>query len=48
MLMTPPINTVTYHLWGMYPGHEINWDESPELMKTARQSLLYRGDAATG
>ncbi|MFI5132425.1 MAG: glycosyl hydrolase family 95 catalytic domain-containing protein [Chitinophagales bacterium] len=36
------------HLWGMYPGHEINWDESPELMKAARQSLLYRGDAATG
>jgi alpha-L-fucosidase 2 len=36
------------HLWGMYPGSEINWDESPELMKAARQSLLYRGDAATG
>ena len=36
------------HLWGMYPGSEINWDDSPELMKAARQSLLYRGDAATG
>lgn len=36
------------HLWGMYPGNEINWDESPEFMKAARQSLLYRGDAATG
>jgi alpha-L-fucosidase 2 len=36
------------HLWGMYPGNEINWDDSPELMKAARQSLLYRGDAATG
>ena len=36
------------HLWGMYPGNEINWDESAELMKAARQSLLYRGDAATG
>lgn len=36
------------HLWGQYPGHEINWDETPELMKAARQSLLYRGDAATG
>ncbi len=36
------------HLWGMYPGNEINWDESPELMKAARQSLIYRGDAATG
>ncbi len=36
------------HLWGMYPGSEINWDESPGLMKAARQSLIYRGDAATG
>ncbi|HEX6847859.1 MAG TPA: glycoside hydrolase N-terminal domain-containing protein [Chitinophagaceae bacterium] len=36
------------HLWGMYPGSEINWDDTPELMKAARQSLLYRGDAATG
>lgn len=36
------------HLWGMYPGNEINWDEDPELMNAARRSLLYRGDAATG
>ena len=36
------------HLWGVYPGNDINWDESPSLMKAARQSLLYRGDAATG
>jgi alpha-L-fucosidase 2 len=36
------------HLWGMYPGSEINWEEDPELMNAARQSLLYRGDAATG
>ncbi|MBL7738000.1 MAG: glycoside hydrolase N-terminal domain-containing protein [Chitinophagaceae bacterium] len=36
------------HLWGMYPGSGINWDETPALMKAARQSLLYRGDAATG
>ena len=36
------------HLWGMYPGSEINWDETAELMTAARQSLLYRGDAATG
>lgn len=36
------------HLWAVYPGSEINWDETPELMKAARQSLLYRGDAATG
>lgn len=36
------------HLWGMYPGAEINWDATPDLMKAARQSLLYRGDEATG
>ncbi|AHF16841.1 glycoside hydrolase family 95 protein [Niabella soli] len=36
------------HLWGVYPGNEINWETAPELMKAARQSLIYRGDAATG
>jgi len=36
------------HLWGVYPGSEINWEESPVMMKAARQSLIYRGDAATG
>lgn len=36
------------HLWAVYPGSEINWDHTPELMKAARQSLLYRGDEATG
>lgn len=36
------------HLWGLYPGSEINWDETPEMVKAARQSLIYRGDAATG
>jgi len=36
------------HLWGLYPGNEINWDETPELTKAARQSLIFRGDEATG
>lgn len=36
------------HLWAVYPGSEINWEQTPQLMKAARQSLLYRGDAATG
>ena len=36
------------HLWAQFPGNEINWDETPDLMKAARQSLIYRGDAATG
>ncbi|MFT4095083.1 MAG: glycoside hydrolase family 95 protein [Niabella sp.] len=36
------------HLWGVYPGTEINWEHTPDLMKAARQSLIYRGDEATG
>jgi len=36
------------HLWGVYPGCDITWKETPELFQAARQSLLYRGDAATG
>ena len=36
------------HLWGVYPGCDITWKETPALFAAARQSLLYRGDAATG
>lgn len=36
------------HLWGVYPGTDITWDTSPDLMRAARQSLLYRGDGGTG
>jgi alpha-L-fucosidase 2 len=36
------------HLWAVYPGNEINWDETSDFMKAARRSLIYRGDAATG
>jgi alpha-L-fucosidase 2 len=36
------------HLWGVHPGNEINWKETPDLMKAARQSLIYRGDDGTG
>jgi alpha-L-fucosidase 2 len=36
------------HLWGVYPGTVINWDESEPLMNAARQSLLFRGDGGTG
>ncbi|MCP4311531.1 MAG: glycoside hydrolase family 95 protein [Bacteroidetes bacterium] len=35
-------------LWGVHPGNDINWEKSPELMEAARQSLLFRGDDATG
>jgi len=36
------------HLWGVHPGNEINWKETPDLMKAAQQSLIYRGDDGTG
>jgi alpha-L-fucosidase 2 len=35
------------HLWGVHPGNDITWD-TPDLMKAARQSLIYRGDEGTG
>lgn len=36
------------HLWGVHPGADITWEKSRELMKAARQSLLFRGDEGTG
>ena len=36
------------HLFGVYPGGEITPLGTPDLFKAARQSLEYRGDAATG
>jgi len=35
------------HLWGVYPGADITWQDK-KLFDAARQSLIYRGDAATG
>jgi alpha-L-fucosidase 2 len=35
------------HLWGIYPGHDITW-QSTNFFNAARQSLIYRGDEATG
>jgi alpha-L-fucosidase 2 len=35
------------HLWAVYPGAEISWRET-NFFNAARQSLIYRGDAATG
>ncbi len=35
------------HLWGLYPGTEINHG-TPDLFEAARQSLTRRGDHATG
>lgn len=36
------------HLWGLHPGDEINWKDTPELFEAAEQSLVFRGDEATG
>ncbi|MDN3588617.1 glycoside hydrolase N-terminal domain-containing protein [Pedobacter aquatilis] len=36
------------HLWGVYPGNDIAWDKDAKMMNAAKQSLLYRGDDATG
>jgi alpha-L-fucosidase 2 len=35
------------HLWGVYPGYEINW-RTTNLFQAARRSLVARGDEATG
>jgi len=35
------------HLWTVYPGAQITWQDQ-KLFAAARQSLLYRGDAANG
>lgn len=36
------------HLWGVYPGNDITWESNPKMMNAAKQSLIYRGDDATG
>jgi alpha-L-fucosidase 2 len=36
------------HLWGVYPGKEINRKDTPDLMEAARKSLIARGDEGTG
>jgi alpha-L-fucosidase 2 len=35
------------HLWGVHPGNDITWKDE-ELFDAAKQSLIYRGDEATG
>jgi len=36
------------HLFGLYPGNQINPFATPELAAAAKQSLLHRGDVSTG
>ncbi|WP_207512439.1 glycoside hydrolase family 95 protein [Longitalea luteola] len=36
------------HLFGLYPGSQINPATTPELAAAAKQSLIHRGDVSTG
>lgn len=36
------------HLYGLYPGNQISPYKTPKLFEAARNSLIYRGDLATG
>ncbi|MGE3946842.1 MAG: glycoside hydrolase N-terminal domain-containing protein [Blastocatellales bacterium] len=36
------------HLWGLYPGDEIDLEKTPDLARAARKSLEVRGDISTG
>lgn len=36
------------HLWGVYPGRQINGFDTPELFEAAKKSLRARGDHSTG
>ncbi|GLX71257.1 glycoside hydrolase family 95 protein [Paenibacillus glycanilyticus] len=36
------------HLFGVYPGRQFSWQDTPELMEAAERSLEIRGDGGTG
>ncbi|HEX7903905.1 MAG TPA: glycoside hydrolase family 95 protein [Chitinophagaceae bacterium] len=36
------------HLFGLYPGSQVNVNTTPELAAAAKQSLFHRGDVSTG
>lgn len=36
------------HLYGLYPGNQISPNSNPELFQAARNTLIQRGDMATG
>jgi len=43
-----PTHRHVSHLWGLYPGDEIDLEKTPELAEAARKSLEVRGDISTG
>lgn len=45
--MTPGMGHIS-HLWGAYPGDEINWRDTPDLLEAVRTSLTLRIDNGAG
>lgn len=45
--MTPGMGHIS-HLWGAYPGTQINWKDSPQLLEAVRTSLKLRMDNGAG
>ncbi len=45
--MTPGMGHIS-HLWGAYPGTEINWRDTPDLLGAVRTSLKLRMDNGAG
>ena len=36
------------HLWGLYPGYQINAFDTPKLFEATKNTLIQRGDPSTG
>ncbi len=45
---TEPHHRHVSHLYGLYPGDQIRYDENPELFQACIRTLELRGDEATG
>lgn len=45
---TEPNHRHISHLFGLYPGDQLTYTQTPELMKASRRTLELRGDEATG
>ena len=45
--MTPGMAHIS-HLWGAYPGDEINWKDTPELLGAVKKSLNLRIENGAG
>jgi alpha-L-fucosidase 2 len=45
--MTPGMAHIS-HLWGAYPGDEINWRETPDLLNAVKRSLELRIENGAG